>query len=371
MKNKIYNYDFLIVGAGLIGALVGLALHQKKYKVLVVEKNNNAIIDKRTLAVNANSRDFLNSLGLWEGLSKEHLQKIIINDEIQETFLEFENSKEPMGSVIFNNDVLKKAREKLKKNKILIENLQLNIENFEVKNAIKINSKYYIFRKIILSIGKNYKLNNIIYKKEFYPSYKAYVGFFDHKKIHKNNAFEVFTSAGPLAVLPVPSKNKKTSTFIYTTKNPMTKFQLQSLIKKFFVKSHGKIQFQKSITSFVVRPHMSKSLNKNILLLGDSLRSIHPVAGQGWNLGVKDIQSLCTILDRYEINHESFSFIYESQRKIEGITYLSFTSLINFLYESEGILNKPLIKFVFKALKLINPIRELFIRQAMGRHKLI
>ena len=118
MKNKIYNYDFLIVGAGLIGALVGLALHQKKYKVLVVEKNNNAIIDKRTLAVNANSRDFLNSLGLWEGLSKEHLQKIIINDEIQETFLEFENSKEPMGSVIFNNDVLKKAREKLKKNKI-------------------------------------------------------------------------------------------------------------------------------------------------------------------------------------------------------------------------------------------------------------
>ena len=65
MKNKIFNYDFLIVGAGLIGSLTALALHQKKLKVLLIDKKINASKDQRTLAVNANSRDFLTQLGIW------------------------------------------------------------------------------------------------------------------------------------------------------------------------------------------------------------------------------------------------------------------------------------------------------------------
>ena len=65
MKNKILNYDFLIVGSGLIGSLAALALNQKKYKVLVVEKNNTLRKDNRTLAVNARSRDFIHWLKIW------------------------------------------------------------------------------------------------------------------------------------------------------------------------------------------------------------------------------------------------------------------------------------------------------------------
>ena len=62
MKNKIYKYDFLIVGAGLIGTLTALALHLKKFKVLVIDNKKNIPIDRRTLAVNANSKDFLKNL---------------------------------------------------------------------------------------------------------------------------------------------------------------------------------------------------------------------------------------------------------------------------------------------------------------------
>ena len=65
MKNKIYKYDFLVVGGGTIGSLAALAL-LKKYTVLVIEKNNLDIKDDRTLAVNANSREFLKNLGLWQ-----------------------------------------------------------------------------------------------------------------------------------------------------------------------------------------------------------------------------------------------------------------------------------------------------------------
>ena len=71
MKNKIFKYDFLIVGGGLIGSLAAIALLKKKFKVLVIEKNKALPDDQRTLAVNANSRDFLKNLGIWEKLKIE------------------------------------------------------------------------------------------------------------------------------------------------------------------------------------------------------------------------------------------------------------------------------------------------------------
>ena len=69
MKNKINKYDFIIVGGGLIGSLAALALLQKGKTVAVFEKNNLKINDNRTLAVNANSREFLTNLGLWQKIS--------------------------------------------------------------------------------------------------------------------------------------------------------------------------------------------------------------------------------------------------------------------------------------------------------------
>ena len=119
MKNKIFKYDFLIVGAGLVGSLAAIALHQKKYKVLVIEKNKLFPKDERTLAVNANSRDFLKDLGIWKDLNSnfESIDKIIIKDNLNEEDLIFHNVKESMGSVIFNQSLLKISREYLLKNK--------------------------------------------------------------------------------------------------------------------------------------------------------------------------------------------------------------------------------------------------------------
>ena len=68
MKNKIYKYDFLIVGAGLIGSLAALALYKNNHKVLIIDKEKYLPNDRRTLAVNANSMDFLKNLGVWERL---------------------------------------------------------------------------------------------------------------------------------------------------------------------------------------------------------------------------------------------------------------------------------------------------------------
>jgi len=167
MKNKILKYDFLIVGAGLIGCLTAIALYQKKYKVLVIEKNIIPPKDLRTLAVNANSRTFLDKFGLWNELKNEEepINKIIIKDLINTNNLTFQSYEESMGSVIFNNTLLKICRTYLTKRNILYTGIDFEILNFKANSEIIVKNQSYVFKKIILSLGKNYENsfnNNIV-----------------------------------------------------------------------------------------------------------------------------------------------------------------------------------------------------------------
>ena len=163
----------------------------------------------------------------------------------------------------------------------------------------------------------------------------------------------IFYQNGPIAVLPAPASHNKKSTFIYSSKRKISKLQLQKLLNQKFSKSHGKIIFSDAISKFPINPHLTKN-NDNFIYIGDSLKSIHPVAGQGWNLGVKDIQTLCKLLDQYSIENKNFNSFFYSRRVIESSIYLSFTSILNFLYESKNSYNLKFIKIGFMTQEKLN-----------------
>ena len=373
MKNKIFNYDFLVVGAGLIGALTALRLSQSNYKVLVIDKKNQPQKDNRTLAVNANSKDFLEQLGLWKKLKSrpEPINRIEISDSTHETPLVFENDDEPMGSVIFNYELLTTAQETLMKKKILFYNIDLPLTDILEGKIIKINNKKYSFKYPILCLGKNFTNKKIINKYTFLGNHKSYVGFFKHTQQHNQTAYEIFTAYGPLAILPAPNKSKKFSTFIYSSNKISSYENIKTLIYKNFNSSHGKLSFNKNYHQFEILPHLSKPQSYNFFLIGDALRSIHPVAGQGWNLGIKDIQQLMTLLGTHDLNSQNLIKTYYNYRSIESFGYLSFTNLLNALYENHNPLTKFLTNFGFKSLSSSKYLRSIFIKQAMGRLNLI
>mgnify|MGYP001161091128 CR=1 FL=1 len=372
MKNKISKYDFLIVGGGLIGALTALALYKKNFKVVLTDKKNNILKDNRTLAVNANSKEFLEHLGIWKELKSkpQPIDKILIKDYINSLPLIFNNKSEPMGNVIFNKEMYQIIRKKVKNLNILKTNVNLNIENLMPRKKININKKNYIFKKIIVSVGKN--INSIAGQKSivFDKGHHSYVGFFKHTNDHKNVAYEIFKKEGPLAVLPCPSLTNKKSTYIYSTTQNISHEELHKMIDKDFKNSHGKLEFDKSISMFPISPHLKK-YNKDFIYIGDTLRSIHPVAGQGWNLGVKDIQTLCKLTEQYSLDSKIFNSLYYSKRIIESSLYFGFTSFVNFLYENKSTFNKNIVKIGYQTLKNIGFVRDLFIKQAMGKINLI
>jgi 2-octaprenyl-6-methoxyphenol hydroxylase len=372
MKNKIHKYDFLIVGAGLIGSIAAFALYKNNFKVLVIDKEKIIPTDERTLAVNANSKDFLCNLGIWADLKSkpQPINKILIKDYINTLPLIFEDSFEAMGNVILNSEMLKIVREKLEDSKILKTNIDINLNSLLPNKTTVINKKNYSFKKIIISIGKNNNLSSSHGSIKFDQGHNSYVGFFKHSENHNNYAYEIFNPNGPLAVLPAPSNNKKKSTFIYSTKNKISFSQIQSLLKKNFKHTHGQLYFEKSIFKFPITPHLRKN-NQDFIYIGDSLKSIHPVAGQGWNLGIKDIQKLIELSKTYPLDFDKFNSIYYSNRISESALYLGFTSFLNFLYENKNPINKRVIKVGYSALKYFKFIRILFIRQAMGRSNLV
>ncbi len=373
MINKIDKYQFLIAGGGLIGSLVGLHLIKKGYKVLVVDKNIKSSNDKRTLAVNANSKDFLINLGLWEKLKNkpQKIKKIIIKDLINIEPLIFENKKEEMGNVIFNNELLSIAINQLKASKSIIEIPDFKISQINKNKIIKLKNKNYIFNHIIICFGKKFNDFNLIKKYTIPSSHKAFVGFFKHSINHSQIAYEIFTNRGPLAVLPSPNEREKFSTFIYSTKDKLSNDVIFNLIKENFASTHGDIKPLKTVNCFPISPHISKDKYNNFFLIGDTLRSIHPVAGQGWNLGIKDIQTLSSLLDKNNLEDENLVNKYSQMRLLESVGYLSFTTLINYLYENQNPMSNLIINSAFNSLKNFRFLRDSFIKQAMGRLKLI
>ena len=179
--------------------------------MLVIDKKNNKPRDNRTLAVNANSTDFLKKLGIWDNLKTkpQKIKKIVIEDAINDQPLIFINDEEPMGNVIFNKELYGITRERLENLEILEMDVNLEFSKLLPNKILNINKDNYVFKKIIVSIGKNIisDVNHkiIVFNQEQY----SYVGFFRHTKNHNNTAYEIFTKDGPLAVLPSPSSKKK------------------------------------------------------------------------------------------------------------------------------------------------------------------
>ena len=311
-----------IVGNGLVSIALAKALVNKGiYVDLFSGQKINKIDKSRTIGISKTNIDFFNknilniSKFLWE------IKKIeVFSDNLKnEKLLNFKTDSKNLFSIFKNADLYNYLFVNLKKSiffKLLGNKSLLSLKKYNLIINCDSNSKIskkYFFKKIL----KNYH------------SY-AFTTIINHKKLLNNNtAVQIFTKKGPIAFLPI-SENK--TSVVYSVRNSK-KIDLENLIKKYNPK-YEIMRIDPVSSSELKSINLRKYYFENILAFGDMLHTLHPHAGQGFNMTIRDIKSLLELID-FKIDHGlqfDSSICSEFEKKTRHKNYL-FSGGIDFVYE--------------------------------------
>ena len=340
-----------IIGEGLTSLALAKNLINKKINVHIYYKNKiQKKISSRTIGISKNNLEFfkkeifeITKINYWKIKKIEIYSQKIKNENI----FNFNNEKNDLFYMVKNErlyELLKKEVLKSKFIKRIAINKTLNEKNLNKKNYdLIINSDPNNF------IAKKYFTKNI--EKNYFNV--AYTAIFKHKKIENNTAVQVFTEFGPVAFLPI-SKNETSVVCSLDTKSK--KFSNSEIIElinknnpKYVIKNIFDIN-SFNLSSSVLR----KYYQKNILAFGDLLHRIHPLAGQGFNMTIRDIKIFSEIIqNKIDLGLQLDSSIlkdFENQARNKNFM---FSNGIDFIYEFFNLEKKLKIRNFTKILKAV------------------
>jgi 2-octaprenyl-6-methoxyphenol hydroxylase len=378
-----------IVGGGLTGLVTAITLSRLNIKVdFISGKNKNGnIISNRTTAISQNNYDFLKKLKIFKFSKKEfwpcaHM-KLYTKDE-KEKFNEIFEIKKDKKQVLYmldNSTIIKHMIRNIKKNKLIKFKRQKKISGIvtsgllkSVKFKNKDNSKYNL---IIICTGSNSNLPKIIFDNQFFGySYKevSITAVLRHSS-HKNNiARQIFLDNEILALLPI--SNTKTSIVWTVKKNIMNKYKnkknflLQNKIKSYTKHFYKKVKFISNIEFKDLNLLIRKIYYRDrVLLFGDALHEVHPLAGQGFNMVLRDLAILeKTLKDKIglglDIGSSDILSEFSNETKSRNFVY---AMGIDFLKNSFSFQNQSFKKFrnkVITSLNKSNFVKDVFFNLA-------
>ena len=393
MKNL--KSDILIVGAGLTGLMTAYSLSRLGINIVLIDKfdflkQKNNKFDLRTTAISEGSKEFFNRIDIWSEISKESepIKDIIVIDRNKNNTINFsnKNTKNNLGYIARNtfikNTILKKIIKK--KNIKLIKEDQINKISYKDSHIYAETNNFNLKAELLLAAdGKNSFIRNYskmkIYKKNY--KHSALVINFHHRKNHRNIAHEIFLKNGPLAILPMKKiKNKLfSSSVIWSHKKEYIK-SLQGIDKSLLIqileekiKDYvGVIEEIVDAQPFNLSAHINKKYyDQRIMYLGDAAHTIHPIAGQGWNLGVRDIKNcLETITQNLEngldFGSDEACKKYHSFCYYDAFLLYQVTDKLNYIFLSENMSLKKVRKVGFKSINKIANLKNYITDFAMG-----
>ena len=343
-----------VLGSGLTGKAIAMALLDLNLSVDLIEqiplaKNLNSNV---TLSISDASLKILQNLGMKKNNRNFWpLRKIILFDGLKKKSkpdTEFYNSdqKKFLSHIVKKNFLEKELSKKLKKVN-LIKNKIVSIEDKGFLRKISFQNKKTIeYNLIIATEFGNLKLLSNQKKLNWDYSETAYTFVIQHKKVVNNCARQFFLKDGPLALLPI--SNTETSV-VWSVQNKSNGEKIilnydtrLDFLKMISVGFYDVINCTKNLEKFgLTFEFLRKTVLSRAIFMGDITHKIHPIAGQGWNMTLRDIDILIKILKTklnkgYDIGDPIVLKEFEKKTKVSNLLFAVSIDLIRKLFRSQS-----------------------------------
>ena len=336
-----------IIGNSLTSLTLAKALVNKEIFVDIFYKNKNINLDKtRTIGISKSNISFFNN-----NISKINkilwpIKKIKIFSEnsAEKELIGFEEPNNHLFSIINNFRLYSQLNSELNK-----------IKYYKAKKDVPFKKLINLDYDLIINCDPNHSITKKFFSKKFEKKYDsfAFTTIIEHKKLAFNNiAIQIFTKKGPMAFLPI-SNNKTSVVYSMRIKNVEQNLDIEKLINKF--NPNFEINKINKISKFKLKSfNLRKYYKSNILAFGDLLHKLHPLAGQGFNMSLRDIKILLDVIDKkIELGLAlDQSVCIEFQKKTKPGN-LVFSEGVDFIYEFFNSENKIKNNLIDSSIKYI------------------
>jgi 2-octaprenyl-6-methoxyphenol hydroxylase len=395
MQNKNHA-DVIILGGGLIGLTQALALAAHGISSHVIDRADPATMladdfDGRTSAISSSSLKMFDAIGLGDLLAGKGcpIEQIWVSDGLKPGSLDFVPGKDDgfLGQM-FENRLLRR---------MLYEAAKAN-PHIQLHMPVTVSTKSRAAQGVDVTLSDNQALHAALLivaegrKSEtrdeagisiaqWQYKHTAIVGAITHEKPHNNIAYEIFYPTGPFAVLPMldDAAGRHRSAIVWSqTRNDAPAYlklsprAFSAELEKAMGGILGSVDLAAPLSSYPLGfHHAAKIVAERLVLIGDSAHGIHPIAGQGLNLGLRDVAALTQVLVEgmrlgLDLGDPQLLERYDRWRSVDTLLVAVATDGLNRLFSIPGKTASAVRRFGLGLVQRTRPAKALFMAEARG-----
>ena len=390
------DVDVAIVGGALVGLSLALALARAGASVVVIDRETPSVAaadaaDGRASAIAWGSQRVLAALGIWDGLAAHaaRIDDIRVSDGTSRLFLHYDHREvgsDPLGFIVENRQIRRALQAAAAGCPGLVWLAPMGVAAIDTRPGARVlrldDGRRIAARLLGGADGKRSAGRAAAGIGVFTHRYRqtGIVGTLRHALPHDHVAHERFLPPGPFAMLPLPDRDGAHRSSIVWTESEALAPALMALDDAAFA-AEARHRFGPWLGDLAVEGRRfayplelvqaRDYVAERVALAGDAAHAIHPIAGQGFNLGLRDVAALAEcVVDAarlgLDIGAADTLARYAGWRRADNMALLAVTDLLNRLFSNDLA---PLVaarRLGLAAVERLPPLKRLFMRHAMG-----
>jgi 2-octaprenyl-6-methoxyphenol hydroxylase len=386
--------DVIIFGGGLVGLALASALDSSGLSTILVDpadpsQRRDAAFDGRTSAVSSSSMRMLQAIGVADHLAEPGcpIWRIAVADGLEPGGLHFDpEDEEPLGFMHENRNLRAalQARAEAGKNIWLMwKSRMASVDRSDAGVAVALEDGRKLHAPLLVAAdGRNSPTREAagINVARWKYDHQAIVSVLRHERPHEHVAYEIFYPGGPFALLPMNDDDGgHRSAIVWSVRNEDAAGWLSLNDEDFAAEAEaamggflGKVEMLAPRSSYPLGFHHAAQITaKRLALVGDAAHAIHPIAGQGLNLGFRDVAALAQVLVEgarlgLDLGDKQLLDRYQRWRSLDALSVAFATDTLTRLYGVPGKTASAVRRFGMGLVGRISPLRDRLMSEARG-----